>query len=200
MGVQTCPLAMIGSLQVEYSSWWLTLVSLTFHTYLLLQWVFTKLPHLTLASMVKKRLGLLLGLGVYIGVLTYDKFPQTMSLPWVRDISPVVLHIEFGVSYKTWKLSPISYKNVPFMVFILWSSPNHTPIMYRCPKLKKDTKQHPLTFIHFIHGNVTIAYNPRTKDHSKYHSINTTIIQTPIFSSGLWLCVDLKLDAGKITW
>ena len=64
--------------------------------------------------------------------------------------------------------------------------------------LRKDTKQRPLTFIHVILGKVTIAYNP-TKDHSKYHFMNTTIIRTPIFSSGLWVCVDLKLDAGKTT-
>ena len=56
MGVQTCSLAMIGSLQTWYSSWWLTLVSLTFLTYLLLQWVLTKLPHIVFACMVKERL------------------------------------------------------------------------------------------------------------------------------------------------
>ena len=31
----------------------------------------------------------LLGLRVYIGVLTYGKFPQTLFLPWVRDMSYV---------------------------------------------------------------------------------------------------------------
>ena len=67
MGVQTCSLAIIGSLQVEYSSWRLTLVSLTFRTCLLLQWVLTKLPHLTFAWMVKEKLPL--ESRVYIGVL-----------------------------------------------------------------------------------------------------------------------------------
>ena len=40
----------------------------------------TKLPHLTFAWMVKEKL--LLGLRVYIGVLTCGKFFQTLFLPW----------------------------------------------------------------------------------------------------------------------
>ena len=41
-----------GSPQVEYSSWWLALVSLTLHTYPLSQCVCTKLPHHMLVWMV----------------------------------------------------------------------------------------------------------------------------------------------------
>ena len=80
MGVQTCSLAMFGSTQVAYFCWWLALVSLTLHTYLLLQWVCTKLCHLTLACVVKKKL--IWGLRVYIRVFMHGKFYQTIFLSW----------------------------------------------------------------------------------------------------------------------
>ena len=75
---------MIGLLQVESSYWWLPLVSLTFLTYLPLQWVPTKWPHLSFAWVVKERF--FLGLRVYIGALTCGKFFQILFLPWVRDV------------------------------------------------------------------------------------------------------------------
>ena len=85
MGVQTCSLAMSGSLQVEYSSWWLAQVSFTFLPYLPLRWVLQKLPHLAFVWMVEEIH--ILGLRVYIGVLTWSKFFQTLFLPWVKDVS-----------------------------------------------------------------------------------------------------------------
>ena len=87
MGVQTCSLAMIGSLQVEYSSWWLAQVSFTFLTYLPLRWVLQKLPHLAYVWIIKERL--ILGLRVYIGALTCSKFLQTLFLLLVKDVSYV---------------------------------------------------------------------------------------------------------------
>ena len=36
--------------------------------------------------------------------------------------------IKHAVTNKTWRRGPVSSKHVSFTVFILWSSPNHTPI------------------------------------------------------------------------
>ena len=87
MCLQTCSLAMIRLLQVEYSSWWIVSTSLPFHTCLLFQRVCSKPPHLTLAYMVRRRL--FLRSGVYIGVLTYGKFLQILFLPWVKGMGYV---------------------------------------------------------------------------------------------------------------
>ena len=85
MCVQAYPLAMIESLQVEYSSWWLAQVSFTFLTYLPHRWVLSKLLHLAFVWMIKERL--ILGLGVYIGALTCGKLCHTLFLPWVKEVS-----------------------------------------------------------------------------------------------------------------
>ena len=93
-GCHSCSLAMIGFLQVEYSSWWLALISLTFNTYRLLQWVHTKPtpPHIWVNG---KKGKLPLRLGVYIGVYTYGKFFKPCFYHvlemWVTAITMVIL-------------------------------------------------------------------------------------------------------------
>jgi hypothetical protein len=61
-----------------------------------------------------KKNRLFLGLGVYIGVLTYGKFLQTLFLSWVRDVGHdcnygyFVPFIYILVTYLVWRACPLS--------------------------------------------------------------------------------------------
>ena len=58
------------------------------------------------------------------------------------DPSPNCIHCKCRVVINIWK-SPISFKHVVFVMFALWSSPNHIPIKSRSP-IKKTSHLRPI--------------------------------------------------------
>ena len=87
------------------------------------KWIYTKNLFISKSTMKRHQKSYLLWFSyVYWMCMFFDSYLNTSVLP-------IVFTIESGVVDKILRRSPISLNHV-FMVFVLWSPPNHTPTKY----------------------------------------------------------------------
>jgi hypothetical protein len=86
-------------------------------------------------------------------------------ISWIDNIGPpIVFTTVCGVVNEIWGHGPTSLKHVSLWCFVHWSSPNHTPIKYKCPIKKSNWLTH--AYLRLIYLQTSKILSQRAGDYS----------------------------------